>query len=178
MKTVLRVFAYVRRYPLMAAAMMACAILGTLVVVVFPKVTQVIIDDVAHGRGDRLLPLVLAAAGSFLARDLFNAIRIVLNNTFEQRVIFDLRSDLYAHIQQLPLAWFDNRSTGDIMTRLLEDVTSVERVLIDGIEQGVIALLQIVVVGAMLFLYLPWLTWLALLPVPLLVAGALAYTLT
>jgi ATP-binding cassette subfamily B protein len=178
MKTVLRVFAYVRRYPWMAAGMLGCAILGTLMVVVFPKVTQVIIDDVGHGRGDRLVPLVLAAAGAFFARDLFNAIRIALNNTFEQRVIFDLRSDLYAHIQQLPLTWFDNRSTGDIMTRLLEDVTSVERVLIDGIEQGVIALLQIAVVGGMLFFYLPWLTWLALLPVPLLAAGALAYTLT
>jgi len=178
MKTVLRVFAYVRRYPWMAAGMLGCAVLGTLMVVVFPKVTQVIIDDVGHGRGDRLVPLVFAAAGAFLARDLFNAIRIALNNTFEQRVIFDLRSDLYAHIQQLPLTWFDNRSTGDIMTRLLEDVTSVERVLIDGIEQGVIALLQIAVVGGMLFFYLPWLTWLALLPVPLLAAGALAYTLT
>jgi ATP-binding cassette subfamily B protein len=178
MKTILRVFAYVRRYPWMATGMLACAIVSTLMVVVFPKVTQILIDDIQHGRGDRLWPLVLVAAGSFLARDLLNGVRIVLNNTFEQRVIFDLRSDLYAHIQHLPLGWFDNRSTGDIMTRLLEDVTAVERVLIDGIEQGVIALLQIVVVGAMLFFYLPWLTWLALIPVPLLAAGALAYTLT
>ena len=178
MKTILRVFAYVRRYPWMAAGMLACAIVGTLMVVVFPKVTQLIIDDIQHGRGDRLWMLVLVAAGSFLARDLLNGVRIVLNNTFEQRVIFDLRSDLYAHIQHLPLGWFDNRSTGDIMTRLLEDVTAVERVLIDGIEQGVIALLQIAIVATMLFFYLPWLTWLALLPVPLLAAGALAYTLT
>jgi ABC-type multidrug transport system fused ATPase/permease subunit len=178
MKTVFRVFAYVRRYPGMASAMMACAVLGTLMVVVFPKVTQVIIDDVRHGRGDRLWPLVLAAAASFFARDLLNALRIIVNNAFEQRVIFDLRSDLYAHIQQLPLTWFDNRSTGDIMTRLLEDVQAVERVLIDGIEQGVIAILQIVIVTAMLFFYLPWLTWLALIPVPLLAMGALSYTLT
>ena len=178
MKTIFRVLAYVRRYPWMAAGVLACAVLGTLTVIVFPKVTQMIIDDVRHGRGDRLLPLVLAAAGAFLVRDVLNAVRIVLNNTFEQQVIFDLRSDLYAHIQQLPLTWFDNRSTGDIMTRLLEDVTSVERVLIDGIEQGVIAVLQIAVVAVMLFFYLPWLTWLALIPVPLLAAGALAYTLT
>jgi ABC-type multidrug transport system fused ATPase/permease subunit len=178
MKTVLRVFAYVRRYPWMATGMLACAVVSTLMVVVFPKVTQLLIDDIQHGRGDRLWPLVFVAAGSFLARDLLNGVRIVLNNTFEQRVIFDLRSDLYAHIQHLPLTWFDNRSTGDIMTRLLEDVTAVERVLIDGIEQGVIALLQIVLVTGMLFFYLPWLTWLALIPVPLLAAGALAYTLT
>jgi len=38
----------------------------------------------------------------------------------------------------LPLRWFDNRATGDLMTRVIEDVNSVERVLIDGIEQGVL----------------------------------------
>lgn len=178
MRTTLRVFTYVRRYPGMAAGMMACAILGTLLVVVFPKVTQYIIDDVRAGRGDRLGWLALVAGASFLLRDGLNAVRIVLNNTFEQRVIFDLRSDLYAHIQQLPLRWFDDRATGDIMTRLLEDVTAVERVLIDGIEQGVIAVLQIVIVAAVLFHYNAQLAWWALLPIPFLIVGALAYTLT
>src|SRR5262249_13119583 len=105
MKTVFRVFAYLRRYPWLATGMLACAILTTLMVVVFPKATQLVIDDVRAGRGDRLAWLVLAAAGSFFVRDFFNALRIVVNNTFEQRVIFDLRSDLYAHIQQLPLGW-------------------------------------------------------------------------
>jgi ATP-binding cassette, subfamily B, bacterial len=77
-------------------------------------------------------------------------VRIILNNTFEQRVIFDLRSDLYSHIQMLPLRWFDNRATGDLMTRILEHVTSVERMLIDGIEQGVVAAVQLVVVLIMI----------------------------
>lgn len=178
MKTVFRVFAYVRRYPLMAGGMLACAIVGTLMVLVFPKVAQVIVDDVRAGRGDRVVPMALLAALAFFLRDGLNGLRIVLNNTFEQRVIFDLRSDLYAHIQQLPLGWFDNRATGDLMTRLLEDVTAVERVLIDGIEQGVISVLQIVIVAVVLFHYHASLAWLALVPVPLLVAGALTYTLT
>jgi ABC-type multidrug transport system fused ATPase/permease subunit len=178
MKTIVRVFAYVRRYPGMAAGTLACALLSTAMVVVFPKITQVVIDEVRAGRGERLLGLVLAAAGAFLVRDVFNALRIVLNNTFEQRVIFDLRSDLYAHIQQLPLRWFDDRATGDIMTRLLEDVTAVERVLIDGIEQGVVAVLQIAIVAAMLFHYHATLAWWSLAPLPFLIAGALTYTLT
>jgi ABC-type multidrug transport system fused ATPase/permease subunit len=178
MKTIIRVFAYVRRYPGMALGTLACAILSTAMVVVFPKVTQVVIDEVREGRGERLVSLVLIAAGAFLVRDVFNALRIVLNNTFEQKVIFDLRSDLYAHIQQLPLKWFDDRATGDIMTRLLEDVTAVERVLIDGIEQGIVAVLQIAIVAAMLFHYHATLAWWALVPLPFLIAGALAYTLT
>ncbi len=66
-------------------------------------------------------------------------------------MIFDLRSDLYERLQRLPLRWFDNRPTGDIMTTVSEDIPAVERVLIDGIEQGVVAVLQILVVGAFLF---------------------------
>lgn len=178
MRTIPRVLGYLRRYPWLATGTLSCAILMTLMVIVFPKVSQIAIDDVAQGRGDRLLGLTLLALGAFLLQDLANALRIRLNNTFEQRVIFDLRSDLYGHIQRLPVGWFDNRSTGDVMTRLLEDVTSVERVLIDGIEQGVVALLQVFLVSAMCFVYNAKLALLALAPVPFLIAGALAYTLT
>src|SRR5436853_6534352 len=91
------------------------------------------------------MPLILLAVLAAILHNGLNSLRLILNNTFEQRVIFDLRSDLYSHIQLLPLKWFDNRATGDLMTRLLEDVTSVERMLIDGIEQGVVAVLQMVI---------------------------------
>jgi ABC-type multidrug transport system, ATPase and permease components len=147
-------------------------------VIVFPSVTKWIIDDVVRAnRPDKLLPLILLATVAFLVQHLFNSLRIILNNTFEQKVIFDLRSDLYSHIQLLPLRWFDNRATGDLMTRVIEDVNSVERVLIDGIEQGVVAVLQIVIVVAVMFYWNAKLALLALVPLPLLIAGALAYTL-
>src|SRR5262245_53512277 len=149
MKTVWRVFAYLRRYPWLAAGTLGCAIVGTLMVIVFPSVTKWIVDDVVRAnRPDKLLPLMLLAIVAFLVQHVFNSLRIILNNTFEQKVIFDLRSDLYSHIQLLPLRWFDNRATGDLMTRVIEDVNSVERVLIDGIEQGVVAVLQIILVVA------------------------------
>ncbi len=177
--TVLRVFVYVQRYPWMAAGTILSAVVTTLLVIVFPTVTQQIIDKVIIGKQATLLwPLVLTGLGAFFLQDFFNALRILLNNTFEQKVIYDLRSDLYGHIQRLPLNWFDNRSTGDIMTRILEDVNAVERVLIDGIEQGTVAVMQIVIVGGLMFYQQPALAGLALLPVPFLIAGALAYTLT
>ena len=179
MNTVWRVFAYLKRYPGLAAGTLACAILGTLMVIVFPGVTKWIIDDVVRAnRPDKLLPLILLAAAAFMVQHVFNSLRIILNNTFEQKVIFDLRSDLYSHIQLLPLRWFDNRATGDLMTRVIEDVNSVERVLIDGIEQGVVAVLQIIIVVAVMFYLNPTLALLALVPLPLLIAGALGYTLT
>src|SRR5207248_9958074 len=105
-------------------------VLSTLMVVLFPAVTKRVVDEaVLHHHPERLLPLVLLAAFGFLLQHGLNSIRLVLNNIFEQRVIFDLRSDLYSHIQFLPLRGFNNRATGDLMTRVLEDVTSVERML-------------------------------------------------
>ena len=148
-------------------------------VIVFPAATKWIIDDVVRAnRPEKLLALILLAAAAFLVQHVFNSLRLILNNTFEQRVIFDLRSDLYSHIQLLPLRWFDNRATGDLMTRVIEDVNSVERVLIDGIEQGVVAILQVLIVVSVMFYLNVKLASLALVPFPLLIAGALTYTLT
>lgn len=179
MKTVWRVFLYLKRYPALALGMLTCAIVGTLMVLVFPFVTKDVLDVVIRqNHPERLLPLTIIAVLAALLQNALNSLRIILNNTFEQRVIFDLRSDLYSHIQLLPLKWFDNRATGDLMTRLLEDVTSVERVLIDGIEQGVRAVLQIVVVFAIMCFFSFKLTLVALSPVPFLAGGALWYTLT
>jgi len=174
-----RVFSYIRRYPGLAAITLLCAVAGTSLVVVFPAVTQRIIDDaIRGGRPELILPLGLLGLGAFFLQDLLNGLRIVLNNHFEQKVIFDIRSDLYSHIQSLPLKWFDARATGDIMTRLVEDVTSMERVLIDGIEQGTVAVLQIVIVAGIMFFYSPFLAAFALIPIPFLALGAIAYTLT
>jgi ABC-type multidrug transport system fused ATPase/permease subunit len=179
MPVFLRVLPYVKRYPLLAFATLFCAVAGTLMVIVFPAVTQRIVDEViGQHRPERLFPLIAIGLAAFAAQNGLNSLRIVFNNHFEQRVIFDLRSELYAHIQKLPLHWFDNRSTGDIMTRLIEDVTNLERVLIDGIEQGTVAILQILVVSGLMLAYSPWLTAAALAPIPFLAAGALIYTLT
>lgn len=177
MNTVFRVFAYLKRYPGLAIAQLACAVLATLLILVFPMIIARLIDDVIpNGLVGQLLPMGLIALGAFALREALDSGRIQLNNTFEQKVIFDLRSDLYEHIQRLPLQWFDNHPTGDTMTCVSEDVQSMERVLIDGIEQGVVALLQILVVGTMMLILNPALTLAALVPIPLLIIGAWLYT--
>ncbi len=179
MSIFLRVFRYARSYPFLALATLVCAIASTLTVVIFPAVTQKIVDDVVRGQQpELLLPLLGIGLAAFIAQDGLNALRIVFNNHFEQKVIYDLRSDLYGHIQALPLRWFDNRDTGDIMTRLVEDVMAMERVLIDGIEQGTVAVLQILIVGGFMLAKSPELTLIAVLPIPLLALGAIIYTTT
>jgi len=179
MKTIWRVFAYLKRYPVLGISMLACAITSTLTIMVPPFLIRKIINEVVPGRHrELLLPLLLLAAVAYILQHGLNSLRLLINNTFEQKVIFDLRSDLYSHIQLLPLRWFDNRATGDLMTRVLEDVTSVERVLIDGIDQGTIAILKILIaLGAMFYLSAK-LTLVGLAAVPFLAGGALWYTLT
>ncbi|WP_395736588.1 ABC transporter ATP-binding protein [Prosthecobacter sp.] len=179
MKTIARVFSYLRRYPWLGSAQIACAITGTMMVIVFPHITREVLDVVVPGKQwDRLTPLALWALAAYFAQHLFNSLRIQLNNTFEQKVIYDLRSDIYQRLQTLPLRWFDNRPSGDIMTTVSEDIPSVERVLIDGIEQGLISILQIIVVGVFMLQADVTLTLYALIPLPFLMAGALIYTRT
>src|SRR5690349_8593017 len=179
MKTIWRVFAYLKRYPVLGISMLACAITSTSMIIVAPLLARRVINEVIneHHR-ELLLPLLFVAAVAFILQNGLNSLRLLINNTFEQKVIFDLRSDLYSHIQLLPLRWFDNRATGDLMTRVLEDVTAVERVLIDGIDQGTIAVLQIVIVLVVMFCLSAKLTLVGLVAVPFLAGGALWYTLT
>ena len=141
MKTILRVFSYLKRYPKLGSLQLICAVVGTLLAIVFPNVARLVLDvAVPEKSAELLVKYTLLACIAYFGRDLLNSLRIMLNNTFEQKIIFDIRCDLYQTLERLPLSWFDNRPTGDIMTRVAEDVTAMERVLIDGIEQGLVAL--------------------------------------
>jgi ABC-type multidrug transport system fused ATPase/permease subunit len=179
MSTALRIAAYLRKYPGYAIGTVAAALVSTMLGLVYPRLTGVLIDDViAKGQGDRLPWLVGLLLLVFLGRDGLNALRILLNNLFEQKVILDLRRDLYSAFQRLSTSWYDHRSSGDLLTRVSEDVMNMERMLIDGIEQGLIALLQLFGVGIILFRIDPLLAAWSLAPIPFLAAGALYYTLT
>ena len=118
-----RVAVYLRPYRWMAAGTIGCAILSLLFAVTYPKLTQFVIDDVIGSRNTGMLtPAILALIGAFLLRDAFNGLRIVINNRFEQNVIYDMREDVYARLQRLPVGYFDQRASGDLMTRVVEDV--------------------------------------------------------
>lgn len=174
-----RVSVYLAPYKWMAAGTIGCAVLSLGFAFVYPKLIQFVVDDViGQRRGEWLGPAMLGLLGAFLLRDLFNSLRIRINNTFEQNVIYDMRRAVYARLQRLPVGYFDQRASGDLMTRVIEDVNSVERVLIDGTEQGTVAVLSIVGVLAILFYTNAHLAWISLVPIPLLGAGALWYTLT
>ena len=174
-----RVASYLRPYKLMAAATMGCALFSLAFSLAYPKLTQFVIDEViGRKRLELLAPMMLGLLGAFLLRDLFNSLRIRINNALEQNVVYDMRREVYARLQRLPVNYFDQRASGDLMTRIVEDVNSLERVLIDGTEQGSVALLSIIGVSAIMFATNATLAAAAMAPLPILAGGALCYTLT
>ncbi|HEU5123989.1 MAG TPA: ABC transporter ATP-binding protein [Verrucomicrobiae bacterium] len=174
-----RVSVYLRPYRFMVVGTVLFAILSLAAGFLYPKLTRVIIDDViTQGRRDLLTPVALGLLAAFFLREAFNSIRIRINNTLEQNVIYDMRRQVFARLQRLPVPWFDQRASGDLMTRVIEDVNNVERLLIDGVEQGTVAILSIGAALVLMFSSSPTLALVSLIPVPFLVGGALWYTLT
>ncbi len=170
---------YLRPYAGIAAADILCAFASLGFYFIFPQVTQYIIDDIIGGKKMHLLlPVIAGLAGAFLLCGIFRAIGIMLNTRFEQSVIFDMRNDVYARLMRLPVGYFDGRASGDLMTRVTDDITGVHRVLIDGTEQGATAIVTLIAVAAILFAKNAVLTMYALIPLAILVAGALWYTLS
>ena len=177
MKSLLRVLSYLKPYRKGVALTLFLAISTTILDLVPPWLIKVIVDSLVEGKESSWIygPIV-GLAGIYLARNFTNHRRIMVNNKVEQSVVFDLRSDVYRALQNLSMSYFENRSTGELMSRANDDVNYVERIFIDGVEQVVTAILTLIGISAILF-YMHWkLAVVALLPIPFLVYGAWFYT--
>lgn len=177
MKSLLRVLYYLRPYRWLAVATVLCAASATAMELVPPWFIKVVIDDVIQANQPSLLPWILA--GLVLAyglKNLFASFRIRLNNRLEQQVVHDLRKEVFAALQRLSISYFENRSTGEIMSRISNDTEHVERIFIDGLEGVLTASLTLLGIMVML-VSLNWkLALLALVPIPILVLSASRFT--
>jgi ATP-binding cassette subfamily B protein len=99
----------------------------------------------------------------------------VLWRNLAQDIEHDLRMDAYRHIQELELAYFEDRSSGGLMTVLNDDVNQLERFLDIGANELILTAANVVLVGATFAVISPLLTVLAFLPIPVIVVGSLAY---
>lgn len=142
-----------------------------------PWVIKIIIDDVIQSEQAFLLPWIMAGLiGAHVLKNVSTSLRIRLNNRLEQTVVHDLRSQVFAALQRLSISYFENRSTGEIMSRVTNDTEHVERIVIDGLENVLTASLTLVGITIMLFT-LNWrLAALALLPIPVLILSASWFT--
>lgn len=172
-----RLLGFARQHWLMAALQLALAVAGTLLILVFPGVVQRFVDEIIPARQtDQIWAAGGLAVGAFLLRELLFYFRTLVNCEFEQRMIVDLRSRLHQKMARLPVGWFDQQSTGDILTKMADDVPATQRVILEGIEQGFTALLQMLIVTVMM-LAADWkLTLIILAPTPFIAAGGWIYS--
>lgn len=167
--TILRVSAYLFRYKSLFWLTIGLAAGMTLMEIAVPYTIKVILDDIkTTGALDSLILGVGLIAVLYIASEVFNSLRIRLNNTLEQQVLLEMRRDLHTKLLRLPVSFYDQRKSGEISSRVIEDVSAVERALLDGTEQGTSALLRIVGITGVLFWMQPALASCVFLPVPIL----------
>ncbi len=177
MKSLLRVLAYLKPYKYLVATTLSFAIFTTLMALVPPWLIKVIIDHLEAGNLSSMVYWsVIGLVTAYLLQNYSNYKRIKLNNELEQKVVFDIRSHVYRSLQRLSLNYFENRSTGEIMSRVNDDVTYIERIFVDGVEQFVTAILTLIGITIILF-FMHWkLALAALIPIPILIFGAWKFT--
>jgi len=185
MKTIWRVSSYLFRYKglfwLTLGLAAAMVVTGIGVPIAIKEIVEVLEARLTgtQTEADGAMMTLLGGVGVilllYLGEQVFNSLRIRVNNTLEQRVLLDMRGDLHNKLLNLPISFYDKRKSGEISSRVIEDVANVERALLDGTEQGSRALLMVVGVTAVLFWMNPLLAAFVVLPVPVLLVMGFFY---
>ncbi len=162
---------------MLAVVTFVCAGLATALELVPPYLVKIVIDDVIQTKRPEMLIWVLGALlGSYVLRNLMSSMRVRFNNLLEQKAVHTLRMQVFGALQRLSLSYFENRSTGEIMTRVTSDTEHVERIFVDGLEGLLTASLTLIGITIMMF-FLDWkLALLSLVPIPILIVCAAWFT--
>ena len=177
MDVIWRVSGYLFRYRFHFWGTIALAAFSTALGISVPYAIKVILDSIqveSSSQANFWLGVALIA-GLYLGSEIFNGFRIAANNTLEQKVLKDMRKDLHDKLLRLPFAYYDQRKSGEISSRVIEDVANVERALLDGTEQGTKALLTIAGVTAFMYSQNALLATLVFVPLPLLIIVGVIY---
>jgi ATP-binding cassette, subfamily B, bacterial len=166
--TVRRIAGYARPYRLDLAVFLIAAALDAVVTVVYPLLLAVVIDQgILHKRTD----IVLWAAGAVAGLAIFDAFLGVVQRYFTSRVgeglIYDLRTQVFGHVQRQPIAFFTRAQTGSLVSRLNSDVIGAQQALTSTLSSVVSSVLQLVLVMIAMFVLSWQVTLVSLVLIPL-----------
>ena len=140
-----RSLVYVNRYKIRMILAFLLSIVASLVSLCGPRFIQKAIDEaMPSGNMTQLLQLSGLLAGTIIISLLFNTIRSFIMVGVGQDIIYDIRSDLFRHLQELPFSYYDSRPQGKILVRVVQYVNAVSDMLSNGIVNIIIELLNIV----------------------------------
>ncbi len=167
--TTRRLFGYLRPYWKMMSFALCLTLLTNILISLQPYFTKVAVDDfITPKRTEGIWTFAFAFFGLFLFRFLFSYIQEILLNVVGQKVMFDLRSQIFAKLQHLQISYYDKNPVGRIVTRLTSDVDSLNELFTSGVIEGLGDMVAILAYLTMMF----WLDWrlalVSLIVVPLL----------
>ena len=124
---------------------------------------------------DQLLLLSAITFAVWLLESVFQYAYAILWRNLSQTVEHDLRIDAYRHLQDLELAYYEERSSGGLMSVLSDDINQLERFLDIGANELLQLATTILVIGGAFVLLAPSVAWMALLPMPFIVWGSIRF---
>jgi len=166
--TVRRIAGYARPYRLELVIFLLAAALDAGVTVAYPVLLGFVIDK---GILPKRLSVVLAVAGIMAGLALFDALLSIVQRYFTSRVgeglIYDLRTQVFGHVQRQPIAFFTRAQTGSLVSRLNNDVIGAQQALTSTLSSVVSSTLQLILVLAAMFVYSWQVTLIVLVLIPL-----------
>jgi ATP-binding cassette, subfamily B, bacterial len=166
--TVRRIAGYARPYRLDLVVFLLAAALDAVVTVVYPLLLAVVIDQGILHKDTRV---VLVIAGVVAGLAIFDAFLSVVQRYFTSRVgeglIYDLRTQVFGHVQQQPIAFFTRAQTGSLVSRLNSDVIGAQQALTSTLASVVSSALQLILVLAAMFALSWQVTVVALVLIPI-----------
>lgn len=151
-----RMFFHVRSHLLLMVAALFFIIAVSLLEFVIPQLTQYTIDHlIPQRRFESLIWIGLGVLGTAVLLGVFNFLSSQTMASVGQRAIYDLRNDLYRHIQKLDVSFFDRNRTGDLMSRMTNDVNMLQQLISSGMLSIVTDMFTFVAVAAYMF----WVDW-------------------
>ena len=124
--------------------------------------------------------------GQLLVLSLLSALIWILESAFEyaytrlwrnvaQDIQHDIRLDAYSHVQDLELAYFEEQSTGALLSVLNDDINQLERFLDVGANEIIHVIATVLIVGGSFFVLTPNIAWMAIIPIPIIIWGSVAF---
>ncbi len=162
-----RLLAYVDRYRKAFVLGLICSVVTTAITLVAPLVLQYAIDDLTAGVTRAKLVVygsVLLAVGLVGGFFRFWTRRILIGASRD--IEYDMRNDFFAHLQAMPLSYFQTHRTGDLMSRATNDLNAVRMMIGPSIMYSANTLLTFVAALAMMLAIDVRLTLLSLIPLP------------
>ena len=167
---------YVRRYRWRAISALAALILAALTTLIVPLAVRRMIDFGFTARGIALIDsyfLVMIGVAAVLA--LSSALRYYLVTTIGERIVADLRGDVFAHLTSLSPAFFDEARTGDLISRLTADTTQIKSAVGTSVSIALRNLVLFVGASAMMVVTSPRLSFIVLAAIPIIVLPLYAF---